>query len=398
MLRPTGHAATLLWLASTILLHPRATSAAPTWPQPSDELEDIMFLQTGFRSRGFAAPITPCGFSAQGPGRNSAAEFIRTAFHDTATANVFTGAGGLDASIMFELTSSDNAGIGFTDTLTSQAPFLSARSSAADLIALGMYAGTRVCGGPVVAVRTGRVDASVANNPGVPQPQNSQLTFVNQFQRFGFDQTQMVQLVACGHTVGGVHAAAFPQIVPPGSAPNGVRTFDATSNYFDARVAIDYVAGNTTDPLVVGPSIAAGRNSDTKVFTVDQNATIRGMTDPTFFRTTCQTLLQRMIETVPGGVALTDVIQVYDVKPAAVQLTLVDANTINFAGYIRVRTTALAVSSVQVVYKDRTGGSNCGGSCTVATTAAGTAAGLDDTFAVSIPPPSGPPRPFLPSP
>ena len=375
--------ATLLWLAAA-LLAPLAT-AAPTWPQSSDELEDIMFLQTGFRSRGFTAPITPCGFSAAGPGRNSAAEFIRTAFHDTATANVYTGAGGLDASIMFELGSSDNAGIGFTDTLTSQAPYVSVRSSAADLIALGMYAGTRVCSGPVIPVRTGRVDASVANNPGVPQPQNSQFTFVNQFQRFGFDQTQMVQLVACGHTVGGVHSSAFPQIAPPASSPNGVRNMDPTSANFDTRIAVDYVAGNTTDPLVVGPSIAAGRNSDYKVFTVDKNATIATMTDPTFFQNTCRTLFQQMIETVPGGVKLGDVIQVYDVKPASVQLTLTDADTINFAGYIRVRTTAVAASSVQVVYKDRTGGSDCGGSCTVSTTAAGTATGLDDTFAVRDP-------------
>ena len=381
MLRPD--VTTLLCLAS--LLTRRLAAGAATWPSSIDELEDIMVLQTGFRARGFTSGITPCGFSSKGPGRSAAAEYIRTSFHDAATANVYTGAGGADASIMFELASSDNAGIGFTDTLTGQAPFLSSRASAADLIALGMYAGVRVCGGPVIPIRAGRVDATVANNPGVPQPQNSQYTFVNQFLRFGFDQTQMVQLVACGHTIGGVHSSAFPQIAPPASSPNGVRNFDATSTSFDPRIAVDYVAGANTDPLVSGPSVAAGRNSDYKVFTVDQNATIKGMQDPAFFRSTCQTLLGQLTEKVPGGVTLTaDPIAIYDVKPSGVQLTLLDANTIQFAGYIRVRTTTRAASSVSITYLDRTGGNAKTTNCA----SAGTAAGLDDTFSVSTLPQS----------
>ena len=376
MVRP----AALLTVGLASLLPRQLAAAAPTWPSTNDEMEDIMFLQTGYRARGFASSITPCGFSTQGPGRSGAAEYIRTAFHDAATANVVTGAGGADASIMFELASSDNAGTGFSTTLAAQSRFLTTRSSSADLIALGMYAGVRVCQGPVIPVKTGRVDATAANNPGVPQPQNSQFTFVNQFARFGFNSQEMVQLVACGHTVGGVHASAFPSIVPPGTQPNDVRHFDASDTTFDPRVAIDYVSGNTTDPLVNGPD--ASRRSDYKVFTVDQNATIQAFTDPTYFANTCQALLQRLIETVPGGVALGAAISVYDVKPSDVQLTLLDPNTIQFAGYIRVRTTARAVSSVSLTYKDRTGGAGA----TITATAAGTAAGLDDTFSVSPPP------------
>ena len=376
MMRET-RASTLIWLAASALLRSFA-AAAPTWPNVQDELEDIMFLQTGYRARGFNAPLTPCGFSAAGPGRSTAAEYIRTAFHDTATANVYTGAGGIDASIQFELASSDNAGTGFTDTVAKQSAYLSTRASLADIIAMGMWAGVRVCGGPGIPVRTGRVDATMANNPGVPQPQNSQFSFTQQFLRFGFDTTQMVQLVACGHTVGGVHSAAFPQIVPKGTSPNDVAHFDPTDTQFDPRLAVEYVAGTSTDPLVTAKmGSVSGFNSDFKVFTVDSNATIKAMRDPDYFKSSCQTLFQQMIETVPGGVKLNDVISVYDVKPAAMQLTLTSSTTLNFAGYIRVRTTARAVNSVALTYKDRTGGN--GGS--ISTTAAGTAAGLDDTFA-----------------
>lgn len=68
---------TLLLSAASVLQY---GAAAPTWPSSVDELEDIMQLNTGYRARGFANPVTPCG-KAPGTGRNAAAEFIRTAFH-----------------------------------------------------------------------------------------------------------------------------------------------------------------------------------------------------------------------------------------------------------------------------------------------------------------------------
>ncbi|KAL8947337.1 MAG: hypothetical protein Q9222_006367 [Ikaeria aurantiellina] len=350
-----------------------------------DELEDIMMLNTGYRARGFAVPVTPCGFSANGPGRVTAAEWIRTAFHDMATGNVYLGTGGLDASIAFELTNGggDNIGPAFPSTLTAQAPFLSSRSSMSDIIAMGMYTAVRSCGGPIIPVKTGRVDATEAGPPGVPLPQNSLYTFQNQFLRTGFDSTQMIQVVACGHTLGGVHAANFPQIVPPGSAPNDVKVFDSTTK-FDEKVASEYVAGKSTDPLTVGPSQTVGRASDLRVFSSDGNATITQMADPAFFASTCQVLLQKMIDVVPDGVTLTDPITAYDVKPVAPQLTLQGGGTeIQFSGEIRVRTTsrpASQISSVQLLYKDRTGGNNCG-TCKISATQKGTAAGFDDSFA-----------------
>src|ERR1700743_353141 len=92
------------WVASTLQY---GVSATPTWPASIDDLEDIMFLNTGYRSRGFSVPVTPCSFSAQGAGRVAAAEWIRTAFHDMATGNAVQGIGGLDASLVFETDGGD---------------------------------------------------------------------------------------------------------------------------------------------------------------------------------------------------------------------------------------------------------------------------------------------------
>lgn len=132
---------------SAALHHRVAAVSVPTWPSSSDELEDIMFLNTGYRARGFAVAVTPCSFSAQGDGRIQAAEWIRTAFHDMATGNVKTGVGGLDASLVHEL-GGDNIGPAFQTTFETFAPFLSTRSSMADIIALGVYTAVRSCHGP----------------------------------------------------------------------------------------------------------------------------------------------------------------------------------------------------------------------------------------------------------
>lgn len=362
-------------------------AAAPTWPASIDELEDIIMLNTGYRARGFAVAVTPCSFSAQGHGRIAAAEWLRTAFHDMATGSVFQGTGGLDASLVFEL-GGDNIGPAFLTTLTTFAPFLTSRSSMADIIAAGVYTAVRSCGGPAVPIKAGRIDATSAGPPGVPLPQNSLFTFQQQFERTGFNTTEMIAVTACGHTIGGVHASNFPDIVTVGSAPpDDAVLFDSTT-VFDEKIASEYVAGKTTDPLSVGPCAASKKCSDVRVFAADGNATITSMANPATFRTMCRAMLQKMIEVVPGGTVLTDPIAPYDVKPNALQLTLLaGGSSMSFTGEIRVRTTvrpASQVASVQLVYKDRTGASTCG-SCTIPTASKGTAAGFDDNFVVSKP-------------
>ncbi|RYP50690.1 hypothetical protein DL768_003834 [Monosporascus sp. mg162] len=365
--------------------------ADPTWPSPIDELEEIMYQVRGYRSRQFGGTVMPCSNEASGPGRLAAAEWVRTAFHDMAATTIDTRtnvrAGGLDASIQYELGNLENAGPAFLTTLRFMQDFYTSRSSMADLIALGTHFAVRSCGGPAVPVRAGRVDAGIAGPLGnIPMPQNSAFTFENQFARMGFSRAEMIQVVACGHTLGSVHAAEFPQIVPVGSAPpNDEVPMDSTPAAFDNRIVTEYISGNTTNPLVVGPSVRATRHSDFKVFNSDQNVTVRAMASPAEFSSTCQRVLQKMIDTVPSSVALSDPIQPYFVKPVNMQLTLnAGASTMRLSGLIRVRTTGLAgdsVSSVAVTFKDRNGGNSCGSAgCTFTASLLGASNGFDDTF------------------
>ncbi|KAL2179114.1 uncharacterized protein P884DRAFT_239711 [Thermothelomyces heterothallicus CBS 202.75] len=370
-------------LTGLLSLAAQTGKADPTWPAATDHMEEIVFQLQGFKGSLFNDIITPCNNEAAGPGRITASEWLRVGFHDMAPHNRYFGTGGLDGSLQFELNNGENTGPGHRTTLEFLANYLSSRSSLADLIAAGVYASVRSCGGPIVPLRLGRKDATTAGSAGVPQPQNSVVTFRQQFDRMGFTPTEMIQLVACGHTLGAVHSTEFPQIVP---ANVGQIPFDTTNATFDNRVATEYVSGNTQNPLVVGASIGVGRNSDFKVYNSDQNVTITTLTDPDVFRDTCRVVLQKMIDVVPAGVTLTDPIAPYAVKPVDIQLTLNSGGTtFLLTGHIRVRTTELPASSIKNVvltWKDRNGGNDCGSSSTCSTTSTlqGVATGFDDTF------------------
>jgi Peroxidase len=305
------------------------------------------------------------------------------------TANRFFGTGGLDASLQFELVNGENTGPGHNTTLKFYSNYFSSRSSMADLIAAGVYASVRACGGPIIPLKLGRIDATSAGSTGVPQPQNSVFTFQQQFDRMGFTPAEMIQVTACGHTLGGVHTTEFPDLVPAGTGVNGQVGLDSSIAAFDNKVITEYVSGTTTNPLVVGPSISVGRNSDFKVFNSDGNATVNAMSSAAAFNSVCQTVLQKMIEVVPSGVVLTAPLSPYTIKPVEMQLTLGSGgSSFLLTGNIRVRTTNLPAASIKnvvVTWKDRTGGNNCGsaGTCSTSSTLQGVATGLDDSFGVS---------------
>ena len=233
----------------------------------------------------------------------------------------------------------------------------------------------------------------------MPQPQNSVFTFQQQFERMGFSNEEMIQVTACGHTIGGVHEAEFPDIVAVGSTPDGMAPLDTSEAVFDNRVVTEYLNGETTNPLVVGPAVAINKHADFKVFNADGNVTMEELADAETFNTVCRVVLQKMIDVVPGGVTLTDPIEPYMVKPVDLQLTLASGGTsLSFTGYIRVKTTDLeegAIEDVVITYKDRDGGSDCGsGSCSIRSTVRGVGQGFDDTFSfypieASIPAASG---------
>ncbi|KAI2623449.1 heme peroxidase [Xylaria nigripes] len=360
--------------------------ADPTWPSHIDELEEIMYQVKGYRSREFGGTVIPCSSEAAGPGRHNAAAWLRAAFHDMSTTTIAGGVrlGGMDGSLQFELKSSDNIGSAFNTTLKFMADYYTSRSGVADLLALGVYYAVRSCGGPAVPMAGGRIDAKAGGPIGVPLPQNSAFTFQQQFARMGFSQAEMIQVVACGHSIGGVHEVEFPQIVPVGSTANGEAPTDSTVDVFDNKVVTEYLSGNTTNPLVVGPSIRATRNSDFKVFNSDGNVTIGIMTDPEAYNKICATVLRKLIEVIPDGVVLTDPIQPFAVKPVDMQLTMnPGAETMQLSGLIRVRTNNFgndAAKSVSLTYKDRSGGSCRDLGCTYTADLLGATEGFDDTF------------------
>lgn len=252
-----------------------------------------------------------------------------------------------------------------------------------DIIALSTYTAVRACGGPIVPIRTNRIDATKAGGVGLlPAPQSKAGTFSNQFLRWGFNNTGMVAMVACGHTLGNVHGENQPLIVDPSSVPP-YAAMDSSPTVFDNKVVTEYVGNISTNPLVNGTTaIRYGRTSDKEVFGVDGGQHIRRLADPAFFQSQCQAVFQQMTEVVTSAVKLSaNPLTAYDCKPYDVKLFMLDAGkTLGFSGDVRIRTTNRSgISSVQIVYSDRTG-TSCP-SCTITTASSGTASGFDDTFA-----------------
>lgn len=81
-------------------------------------------------------------------------------------------------------------------------------------------------------------------------------------------------------------------------------------------------------------------HSDARIFASDRNVTMRALArDPNLFRSRCESLLGRMIDTVPKEVKLSGPITPYPVKPVNFRLTLLNQTSIHLDGQIRVRLT-----------------------------------------------------------
>lgn len=171
-------------------------------------IEHILVDTHGAHSSGFADAITPCSNYVSGSqilGRETAAQWLRVSFHDFVTANVTAGTGGIDASIGFETLREENSGSAMNDSLSFFRPYVSAKISTADLIALSVTMSVGNCGGPQIPVRGGRVDATQGGGTGVPAPDTDLDLTLSYFSRAGFNQVDAIGLTACGHTMGNVH-------------------------------------------------------------------------------------------------------------------------------------------------------------------------------------------------
>ncbi|CCF32863.1 WSC domain-containing protein [Colletotrichum higginsianum] len=351
------------------------------WPSPYDEIEDHLSLQSGYLRRGFIDGVINCGFGGNVPGRQNSAEWIRAAFHDMATHDATAGTGGLDASIFFELDRPENIGAAFNNTFGFFSSFYSVRASASDLLAMSVLVASFSCGGNKMPFRAGRIDAHEAGPAGVPEPQTDLKTTQDAFTKAGFNTSDMIAMVACGHTLGGVHSVDFPEIVGVEADPNNdtIAHFDVEFSRFDHGVVTEYLDDTTKNPLVAGTNDTL--NSDKRIFSADGNKTMQAMADPAAFQATCADIFTRMIDTVPATVKLTEPIVATDIKPYIGGLFLKDDGNISFTGQIRIRTSAdtgrdPSDLSVQLTYADRNGNGSNAITTRKATFQGGSASGL----------------------
>ncbi|KAL0575765.1 hypothetical protein V5O48_006208 [Marasmius crinis-equi] len=231
------------------------------------------------------------------PRNNStiSAEWVRLAYHDMATHNIEDGTGGLDASIAFELDRAQNVGVGMTASVNDFLPFTDPGVSLADAIALGTVLGVASCGGPFIPFRGGRVDATSAGPATVPEPQQDLASHTESFRRQGFTQSEMIGLVACGHSLGGVRRDDFPEIIQESIEGTNVALFDGTQGFDNTVLA-----------------------------------------SPDNFNKICVDLLERMINTVPQGVQLTDVVEPIQYKVGQSALFPTNDGFLRFTTSLRV--------------------------------------------------------------
>jgi hypothetical protein len=113
----------------------------------------------------------------------------------------------------------------------------------------------------------------------------------------GFSREEMISLVACGHTIGGVHRVNNPGITSANHAG-----FDSTRTTFDNVVAREYVNGSLVNPLGQ-PANAANlaTSSDSRLFSSDGNVTLnRYAASQDAFFTDCNTVFSRMLNDGPS--------------------------------------------------------------------------------------------------
>ncbi|GLB40889.1 putative peroxidase family protein [Lyophyllum shimeji] len=330
------------------LRHTASGAAIFRWPDPQ-----LAFIDTTLYEVNILPVLT--ANCTQRKSTTVAAQWIRIAYHDMSTHDVNDGSGGLDASIVFELDRPQNVGTGMRDSLNDFTSSTSPHVGMADIIAMGAVLGVASCGGPVIPYRGGRIDAQVAGPATVPEPQQDLQSHIDAFKRQGFTQAEMIALVACGHSLGGVRRDDFPQIVDA-TAPNGFANFDGIPLKFDNAVVTEYLDDTTANPLVKTANVTT--RSDLRIFSSDGNATMQSIASPDNFSKTCATLLERMINTVPKDVTLTEPVEPIESKVGGVALIPQNGSYVLRASLRRLSTNPNRV--VTMFWEERNGqGSFC---------------------------------------
>jgi len=337
-------------IISLALLAP--ISQAYVWPGKFDDLDDLLYLQSGYIRNGQlsdrtysdvdpltrtnpAIEVMTCGFGATQPGIQKAAEWVRTAFHDAATHDASTKTGGLDGSIQYELDRPENLGNALNHTLGDISSLVTTRNSVADLLALSLVMAVARCADMRVPLRLGRKDATEAGIKGVPEAHTDLDTSRKRFATMSLDEADMITLIACGHSIGGVHSVDHPEIVSGPVSPENKATFDTSSGEMDNQVVLEYLDNSTANPLIVNANDTL--NSDKRIFAADGNATMRKLADKAYFKSQCENVFERMLDLVPGDVTLSEPMEPADIRPYITQYELNANGSIAFSGRIRIR-------------------------------------------------------------
>jgi hypothetical protein len=75
--------------------------------------------------------------------------------------------------------------------------------------------------------------------------------------------------------------------------------------------------------------------SDFRLYNSDGNATIQGFSSPTAFRSQCNTLFSRLVDTVPKSVELSDPVKPYTWKADNIKFDLSADGVVSISGQIR---------------------------------------------------------------
>ncbi|KAK9420195.1 putative WSC domain-containing protein [Seiridium unicorne] len=153
-------------------------------------------------------------------------------------------------------------------------------------------------------------------------------------------------MVACGHTLGGVHGEDFPQVTGNGTTGYVARFEGNTGTSFakfDNVVVTQYLNDFTENPLVVGKNDTI--NSNKRVFGADANKTINALADAIAFQ---------------SKLTLSDPLDPINIKPTIDFMALNSNGTIDFQGRVRVRVSSATGRDpndigMYLTYNDRNG-------------------------------------------
>ena len=148
---------------------------------------------------------------------------------------------------------------------------------------------------------------------------------------------------------GGFPTVVGPEAVSPNNTAGGIH-FDSTVAVFDPLVVHEYLngTGNQGGPLVTSFNISS--RSDLRLYESDNNATMINLANQgEGFLDTCSALLQRMIETVPSNVVLSEVISPITVKPTNATLDFDAQGKLIFSGSVRVNYPLKSISGPSVL-------------------------------------------------